>query len=100
MKKNCFSKKKKYSRNVGNSIKCKKNIPPPPPNWDKKSEQGNRGYIEYRFPLSLDQLFGETTVSHLTSKWKREMKWEIIVFLKKDFRHSPIYLIFLNVGYI
>ena len=35
-----------FSRNVGNSIKCEKNItPPPPPNhphiWDTKSEQGN-----------------------------------------------------------
>ena len=56
------------SRNVGNSIKCKKNITPPPPTFEiKKSEQGNRGYIGYRFPLSLYLLFGETT-SHLTSK--------------------------------
>ena len=38
-----------FSRNVGNSIKCKTNITPPPNHphiwhvWDQKSEQGNRG---------------------------------------------------------
>ena len=48
-----------FSRDVGNSIKCKKNITPPPqttPTFDMfeiKSEHGNRGlYWIYRFPLS------------------------------------------------
>ena len=29
---------------------------PPPHIWEKKSEQGNRGYIGYRFPLSLSNI--------------------------------------------
>ena len=75
----CFSKQKNilffipriiFSRDVGNSIKCKKNITPPPPNhphiwyvWDQKSEQGNRGlYWIHRFPQSLSTIWR----NHLT----------------------------------
>ena len=64
MRNNCFVFPDFFSRNVGNSIKCEKNITPPPPHiWDTKSEQGNRGYN------CPSLLFGETT-SHLTSKWR------------------------------
>ena len=46
-------------RNVGNSIKCKKNLTKKkhPHIWDKKSEQGNRGYIVYRLLLSLSTIW-------------------------------------------
>ena len=63
MKNNYFSKKKKLfpelfvSRNVGNSIKWRKTLHPPPHTWDTKSEQGNRGYIGYRFTLSLSTIW-------------------------------------------
>ena len=65
-----------FSRDVGNSIKCKKNIIPPPNHphiwyvWDKKSEhriEDYIGYIDSHCPRYL--LFGETT-SHLTIKWR------------------------------
>ena len=72
-----------FFKTIKNSIKCEKNItPPPPPNhphiWDTKSEQGNSvardlprtgsetnttifviyRYIGYRFPLSLSTIWG------------------------------------------
>ena len=54
MRNNWFVFQDFFSRNIGNSIKCEKNItpPPPPPISDTKSEQGNRGYNGYRFQLS------------------------------------------------
>ena len=70
MKKNCFSNKIVFflfpelffSRNVVNSIKCKKNIIPLPPThphiWDKKNQnKGIDDYIGYRFPLSLSTIW-------------------------------------------
>ena len=58
MRNNCFVFPDFFSRNVGNSIKCEKNItPPPPPNhphiWDTKSEQGNRGYNGYTVQITF-----------------------------------------------
>ena len=57
------------SRNVGNSIKCEKNITPPPPTFEIQNQ--NKGIedimdIESNCPYLLP-VFGETT-SHLTSK--------------------------------
>ena len=52
-----------FSRNVGNSIKCKKNITPspkPPPHLTEKSQQGNRGYLDIDSHCHY-LLFGETT---------------------------------------
>ena len=59
-----------FSRNVGHSIKCKKNITPPPPHTFEITNQNKR--IEDI--LDIDShcpylLFGETT-SHLTNKWR------------------------------
>ena len=70
MKNNCFSKKNYsqnfFSRNVGNSIKCKKNIPPQTtPTFEIQNQ--NKGIEDI---LDIDShcpylLFGETT-SQLT----------------------------------
>ena len=49
-----------FSRNVGNSIKCEKNItPPPPPTFEIQNQ--NKGiediYNGYRFQLSLSTIW-------------------------------------------
>ena len=67
MKNNCFVFPDFFSRNVGNSIKCQKNITPPPPTFEIQNQ--NRGIEDI---MDIDSncpspLFGETT-SHLTSK--------------------------------
>ena len=85
----------------------KHSTPNHPHIWDKKSEQGNRGYIGYRFPLSLSTIWRNHLP--LTSKWrgtfqyfqfffnvensiKREMKW----LRKNFFLHQ--FCIFFNVA--
>ena len=53
--------------------KCKKNItPPPPPHF--RSEQGNRGYIGYRFPMSLSIIWR----NHLP--FNQLVKWHFSIF--------------------
>ena len=69
MRNNCFVFPDFFSRNVGNSIKCEKNITPPPPPIDIQNQ--NKGIedimdIDSNCPYLLP-VFGETT-SHLTSK--------------------------------
>ena len=65
MKKNCFSKKNYIfvlfpelfvSRNVGNSIKCKKNINPPPTFEIKNQNKGIEDILG-RFRLSLSTIW-------------------------------------------
>ena len=69
MKNNCFVFPDFFSRNFGNSIKCEKNIIPPPPTFEIQNQ--NKGIEDI---MDIDSncpslLFGETT-SHLTSKWR------------------------------
>ena len=69
MRNNCFVFPDFFSRNVGNSIKCEKNITPPPPTFEIQNQ--NKGIedimdIDSNCPYLLP-VFGETT-SHLTSK--------------------------------
>ena len=75
MRNNCFVFPNCFSRNVGNSIKCEKNIttPPPPPQTTPTFEiqYQNKGIEDI---MDIDSncryllpVFGETT-SHLTSK--------------------------------
>ena len=73
MRNNCFVFPDFFSRNVGNSIKCEKNITPPPPQTTPTFEiqNQNKGIedimdIDSNCPYLL-LVFGETT-SHLTSK--------------------------------
>ena len=88
------------SRNVENNITCKKNTPPPqtPPHLRYKNQQGNRGYIGYRFPLSLSTIWRnhlpfnqwvKGQYFHVENSIKREMKWERIVFLKSTAPPPP-----------
>ena len=104
MRNNCFVFPDFFSRNVGNSIKCEKNITPPPPQTTPTFEIQNQNKgIEYIMDIDSNcpyLLFGETT-SHLTSKWrgtfqyffnvensiKREMRKNC--FLKKTIQHPP-----------
>ena len=70
MRNNCFVFPDFFSINVANSIKCEKNITPPPPHTFEIQNQ-NKGIedimdIESNCPYLLP-VFGETT-SHLTSK--------------------------------
>ena len=78
-----------FSRNIGNSIKCQKNITgnTRPPHL--RSEQGNRGYIGYIFHC-LYLLFGETT-SHLISI-SPPPPGNVVIFFNNNF------LFFFNVG--
>ena len=78
MRNNCFSKKKKFSRNVVNSIKYEKNITPPTPQTTPTFEiqNQNKGIEDI---LEIDSncpylLFGETT-SQLTSKRRGTFKY-------------------------
>ena len=71
MRNNCFVFPDFCSRNVGNRIKCEKNITPPPPPFEIQNQ--NKG-IEDIMDILVDSncphlllVFGETT-SHLTSK--------------------------------
>ena len=74
MRNNCFVFPDFFSRNVGNSIKCEKNITPPPPPQTTPTfeiQNQNKGIedimdIDSNCPYLL-LVFGETT-SHLTSK--------------------------------
>ena len=71
MRNNCFVFPDFFSRNVGNSIKCEKNITPPPPQTTPTFEIRTREIedimdIDSNCPYLLP-VFGETT-SHLTSK--------------------------------
>ena len=72
MRNNWFVFPEFFSRNVGNSIKCEKNITPPPPPQTTPTleiQNQNKGIEDI---MDIDSncphlLFGETT-SHLTSK--------------------------------
>ena len=75
MRNNCFVFPDLFSRNVGNSTKCEKNITPPPPQttptFEIHNQNQNKGIedimdIDSNCPYLLP-VFGETT-SHLTSK--------------------------------
>ena len=67
MRNNWFVFQDFVSRNVGNSIKCEKNITPPPPNHPTFEIQNqNKGIMDIDSNCP-HLLFGETT-SHLTSK--------------------------------
>ena len=73
MRNNWFVFPDLFSINVGNSIKCEKNITPPPPPQATPTfevQNQNKGIEDI---MDIDSncpslLFGETT-SHLTSKW-------------------------------
>ena len=73
MRNNCFVFPDFFSRNVGNSIKCEKNITPPPPQTTPTFEiqNQNKGIEDIMdiYSNCPSLLFGETT-SHLTSKWR------------------------------
>ena len=71
MRNNCFVFPDFVSRNVGNSIKCEKNITPPQTTPTFEIQNQNKGIedimdIASNCPYLLP-VFGETT-SHLTSK--------------------------------
>ena len=68
MRNNCFVFPDYFSRNVGNSIKCEKNITPPPTFEIQYQNKGIEDImdIDSNCPYLLP-VFGETT-SHLTSK--------------------------------
>ena len=65
-----------FSRNVGNSIKCKKNITPPPqttPTFDMfeiKNQNKGIGDIIWDIDCHCPYLLFGATTSHLISKWR------------------------------
>ena len=64
MRNNWFVFQDLFSRNVGNSIKCEKNIPPPPPNHPTFEIQNQNKGIEDIMDIDSNcphLLFGETT---------------------------------------
>ena len=85
------------SRNVGNSIKCEKNITPPnPPPFEIQKQ--NKGIEDI---MDIDSncphlLFGETT-SHLTSKWRVTFQYYYYYFfnvensMKREMRKNCFY---------
>ena len=80
------------TRNVGNSIKYKKSIPPPnhPHIWENQNKgiedildiDSHCPYLLFGGNISQKNLNGENSI-------KREMKWERIVFLKKKKLKPP-----------
>ena len=74
-----------FSRNVGNSIECEKNITPPPPQTTPTFEIQNQNKgIEDIMDIDCNcpsLLFGETT-SHLTSKWRGTFQYFFLCWKK------------------
>ena len=100
MRNNCFVFPDFFSRNVGNSIKCEKNIRPPPPQITPTFEiqNQNKGIEDI---MGIDSncpslLFGETT-SDLTSKWRGTFQYFFNVenSIKCEMRKN-CFIFFLN----
>ena len=88
MRNNCFVFPDFFSRNVRNSIKCEKNITPPPP---FEIQNQNKGIEDI---MDIDSncpslLFGETT-AHLTSKWRGTFQYFFYVenSIKREIRKN------------
>ena len=76
--------------------------PPPPTHttphpWDKKSEQGNGGYIGYRFPLSLSTIWGnhlpfnfmlKFPIYYLEKPLPITSKWRGVTVPKRKVEHT------------